>query len=193
MFEHFLAGSTLTEVYAAVGAVANRCAKLVLLLAVATAAAQVSHCRWLDLLDTQGMDVTDEELLSYISESSMMSKTMDEYEGAHVTSSTLSTSRSSSGGHTAAQDSSWQQQQQQQQTNIDWWICSGTQLVCMSCRPQELRPWDGQAPGPVPGDTRIKNLHAVQAAKAARSRRPSGWASSWGMRASRTRGSTAHT
>ena len=38
-------------------------------------------CRWLDLLDTQGTDVTDEELLSYITESSMMSKTMDEYEG----------------------------------------------------------------------------------------------------------------
>ena len=27
------------------------------------------------------MDVTDEELLSYISESSMMSKTMEEYDG----------------------------------------------------------------------------------------------------------------
>ena len=38
-------------------------------------------CRWLDLLDTQGVDVTDEELLSYISESAVMSKAMDEYDG----------------------------------------------------------------------------------------------------------------
>ena len=32
----------------------------------------------------QGTDVTDEELLEYISESSTMSKAMDEYEGAHI-------------------------------------------------------------------------------------------------------------
>ena len=30
----------------------------------------------------QGVDLTDEELLSYISESSTMSKSVDEYEGA---------------------------------------------------------------------------------------------------------------
>ncbi|KAK9798895.1 hypothetical protein WJX73_003389 [Symbiochloris irregularis] len=60
VFEQFLAGESLKECYDAVGAVANR---------------------WLDLLDTQGVDVTDEELLDYISESSMMSKAMDEYEG----------------------------------------------------------------------------------------------------------------
>ncbi|CAL8464190.1 g3725 [Coccomyxa elongata] len=60
VFEQFLAGDTLEECYAAVAAVADR---------------------WLDLLDTQGTDVTDEELLEYISESSTMSKAMDEYEG----------------------------------------------------------------------------------------------------------------
>lgn len=32
----------------------------------------------------QGTDVTDEELLEYISESSTMSKAMDEYEGASI-------------------------------------------------------------------------------------------------------------
>ncbi|KAK9830879.1 hypothetical protein WJX81_001263 [Elliptochloris bilobata] len=60
VFEHFLAGDTLEECYAAVAAVANR---------------------WLDLLDTQGVDVTDSELMEYISESSMMSKALAEYEG----------------------------------------------------------------------------------------------------------------
>eukprot|EP00884_Botryococcus_braunii_P021811 jgi/Botrbrau1/8313/Bobra.0081s0002.1 len=60
VFEQFLAGSTLEECYAAVASVANR---------------------WLDMLDTQGMDLTDEELLSYISESSTMSKSLEEYEG----------------------------------------------------------------------------------------------------------------
>ncbi len=33
-------------------------------------------------MGTQGVDLTDEELLSYISESSTMSKSVDEYEGA---------------------------------------------------------------------------------------------------------------
>ena len=36
----------------------------------------------LTVLRLQGVDLTDEELLSYISESSTMSKSVDEYEGA---------------------------------------------------------------------------------------------------------------
>ena len=60
MFEQFLSGSSLEECYAAVGAVANR---------------------WLDLLDTRGADLTDEELLGYISEATTMSKALAEYEG----------------------------------------------------------------------------------------------------------------
>lgn len=60
VFEQFLAGSTLRECYEAVAAVANR---------------------WLDLLDTQGTDLTDDELIDYISEATTMSKGMDEYEG----------------------------------------------------------------------------------------------------------------
>lgn len=35
----------------------------------------------------QGMDVTDEELLEYISESSTMSKAMDEYDGELILAS----------------------------------------------------------------------------------------------------------
>ena len=60
MFEKFLAGGTLQECYGAVAAVANR---------------------WLDMLDTQGVDLTDEELVEHISESSVMSKSLEEYEG----------------------------------------------------------------------------------------------------------------
>ncbi|KAG1663133.1 hypothetical protein FOA52_000655 [Chlamydomonas sp. UWO 241] len=60
VFEKFLAGSTLEECYHAVAAVANR---------------------WLDMLDTRGRDLTDEELIEHISEATMMSKSMEEYEG----------------------------------------------------------------------------------------------------------------
>jgi DNA polymerase epsilon subunit 1 len=58
VFEQFLAGGSLEECYDAVAAVANR---------------------WLDMLDTQGVDLTDDELLEYISESTTMSKAMEEY------------------------------------------------------------------------------------------------------------------
>ncbi|XP_047972925.1 DNA polymerase epsilon catalytic subunit A-like isoform X2 [Salvia hispanica] len=58
LFDKFLRGSTLEECYSAVAAVANR---------------------WLDLLDNQGEDVTDSELLDYISESSTMSKSLADY------------------------------------------------------------------------------------------------------------------
>ena len=63
VFDQFLKGEDLTECYDAVAAVANR---------------------WLDMLDTQGVDLTDEELLDHISESCVMSKSMEEYEGETV-------------------------------------------------------------------------------------------------------------
>eukprot|EP00850_Spirogloea_muscicola_P017955 SM000159S01786 [mRNA] locus=s159:288661:304957:+ [translate_table: standard] len=58
IFQNFLHGQTLTECYAAVGAVANR---------------------WLDMLENQGIDVADDELLEYISEANTMSKSLAEY------------------------------------------------------------------------------------------------------------------
>ncbi|PKA64815.1 DNA polymerase epsilon catalytic subunit A [Apostasia shenzhenica] len=58
VFDKFLRGSTLEECYAAVASVANR---------------------WLDLLDNQGIDIADSELLDYISESSTMSKSLVDY------------------------------------------------------------------------------------------------------------------
>eukprot|EP01018_Ginkgo_biloba_P017404 Gb_06608 [translate_table: standard] len=58
VFDKFLHGSTLEECYSAVASVANR---------------------WLDLLDNQGIDVADSELLDYISESSTMSKSLADY------------------------------------------------------------------------------------------------------------------
>nr|XP_019702821.2 DNA polymerase epsilon catalytic subunit A isoform X2 [Elaeis guineensis] len=58
VFDKFLHGLTLEECYAAVASVANR---------------------WLDLLDNQGIDIADSELLDYISESSTMSKSLSDY------------------------------------------------------------------------------------------------------------------
>ncbi|KAL6577446.1 DNA polymerase epsilon catalytic subunit A [Orobanche minor] len=58
LFDKFLHGSTLAECYSAVASVANH---------------------WLDLLDNQGEDIADSELLDYISESSTMSKSLAEY------------------------------------------------------------------------------------------------------------------
>uniref|UniRef100_A0A452YAV9 DNA polymerase epsilon catalytic subunit n=2 Tax=Triticinae TaxID=1648030 RepID=A0A452YAV9_AEGTS len=58
VFDKFLHGSTLEECYAAVASVANR---------------------WLDLLDNQGIDISDSELLGFISESSTMSKSLVDY------------------------------------------------------------------------------------------------------------------
>ncbi|GLU18367.1 hypothetical protein SLE2022_346730 [Rubroshorea leprosula] len=58
VFDKFLHGTTLEECYSAVAAVANR---------------------WLDLLDNQGKDIADSELLDYISESSTMSKSLSDY------------------------------------------------------------------------------------------------------------------
>jgi DNA polymerase epsilon subunit 1 len=60
VFDQFLKGASLEECYGAVAAVGNR---------------------WLDLLDTRGVDVTDEELVEMISETCVMSKGLDEYDG----------------------------------------------------------------------------------------------------------------
>ncbi|KAI4322394.1 hypothetical protein L6164_022096 [Bauhinia variegata] len=58
LFDKFLHGSTLEECYSTVASVANG---------------------WLDLLDNQGKDIADSELLDYISESSTMSKSLADY------------------------------------------------------------------------------------------------------------------
>ena len=60
VFSKFLEGDSLAGCYAAVAAVADR---------------------WLDLLDSRGAGVDDDELMSYISESCTMSKALDEYDG----------------------------------------------------------------------------------------------------------------
>ncbi|KAL6523491.1 hypothetical protein OROGR_017094 [Orobanche gracilis] len=60
LFDKFLAGSTLEECYSVVASVANL---------------------WLDLLDSQGNDIADSELLDYISESSTMGKSLEDYGG----------------------------------------------------------------------------------------------------------------
>ena len=58
IFGRFLDGKTLEECYACVASVANR---------------------WLDVLDTKGVDLTEDELLELIADSTTMSKTIEEY------------------------------------------------------------------------------------------------------------------
>eukprot|EP00892_Ulva_mutabilis_P006158 jgi/Ulvmu1/3914/UM018_0137.1 len=58
VFDHFLQGTGLDGCYDAVASVADR---------------------WLDLLDTRGMDLKDAELIEYLSESCVMSKSVDDY------------------------------------------------------------------------------------------------------------------
>jgi len=58
VFEKFLDGDTLEGVYASVGVVANK---------------------WLDMLETKGEHLTDEDLVDYISEATTMSKSLEEY------------------------------------------------------------------------------------------------------------------
>ena len=58
VFKRFLDGATLDECYKSVASVANH---------------------WLDVLDNKGIDLDDEELIDNISESSNMSKTMEDY------------------------------------------------------------------------------------------------------------------
>ena len=60
VFDQFLLGNDLESCYEAVAAVANR---------------------WIDMLDTKGADLTDQELIEHISESSVMSKGLEEYDG----------------------------------------------------------------------------------------------------------------
>ena len=58
VFECFLDGATLEECYDSCAAIANR---------------------WLDLLDSQGADLLEEEVLEYIADSTTMSKSLEEY------------------------------------------------------------------------------------------------------------------
>ena len=58
VFKRFLDGGTLEECYASVASVANQ---------------------WLDVLDTRGVQMEDEDLIDLISEEASMSKTMEEY------------------------------------------------------------------------------------------------------------------
>jgi DNA polymerase epsilon subunit 1 len=58
IFKFFLDGTTLTETYGAVAKVANR---------------------WLDILDTRGATLADEELIDLIVENKNMTKTLEEY------------------------------------------------------------------------------------------------------------------
>uniref|UniRef100_A0A1D2A3C0 DNA polymerase epsilon catalytic subunit n=1 Tax=Auxenochlorella protothecoides TaxID=3075 RepID=A0A1D2A3C0_AUXPR len=60
IFDQFLRGDSLQGCYDAVAGVANR---------------------WLDMLDTQGTDLTDTELVDLISEMCVMSKSLEAYEG----------------------------------------------------------------------------------------------------------------
>ncbi|CCH58351.1 hypothetical protein TBLA_0A05580 [Henningerozyma blattae CBS 6284] len=67
IFKVFLDGDTLENCYKAVAAVANR---------------------WLDVLDSKGQMLEDEDLISLICENRSMSKTLKEYEGQKSTSIT---------------------------------------------------------------------------------------------------------
>lgn len=67
IFKVFLEGDTLESCYAAVAGVANR---------------------WLDVLDTRGAMLEDEDLIELICENRSMSKTLKEYEGQKSTSIT---------------------------------------------------------------------------------------------------------
>jgi DNA polymerase epsilon subunit 1 len=67
VFSQFLEGHTLETAFAAVGRVANL---------------------WLDVLDSKGVDMDDDELLELISERKTISKTLEDYEGRKATSLT---------------------------------------------------------------------------------------------------------
>ncbi|KAK0725137.1 DNA polymerase epsilon [Lasiosphaeris hirsuta] len=67
IFKFFLEGKTLAECYTAVATVANR---------------------WLDVLDSKGTTLADEELMELISENRSMSKTLEEYGAQKSTSIT---------------------------------------------------------------------------------------------------------
>ena len=61
IFSKFLEGTTLEECYASVASVADQ---------------------WLDVLDTRGIDLTEDELLELLADSTTMSKTIEEYGNA---------------------------------------------------------------------------------------------------------------
>jgi DNA polymerase elongation subunit (family B) len=67
VFSQFLSGSTLLDCYEAVGSIANR---------------------WLDVLDSRGLDMDDDELLQLISERKTISKTLEDYGNRKATSLT---------------------------------------------------------------------------------------------------------
>jgi DNA polymerase epsilon subunit 1 len=67
IFKFFLEGTTLSETYGAVARVANR---------------------WLDVLDSRGSTLADEELIDLISENKSMAKTLEEYGSQKSTSIT---------------------------------------------------------------------------------------------------------
>jgi DNA polymerase epsilon subunit 1 len=67
VFDQFLNGSTLQECYDSVGKVGNL---------------------WLDVLDSKGVDMDDQELMELISERKTISKTLSEYGGRKATSLT---------------------------------------------------------------------------------------------------------
>lgn len=67
VFEQFLAGKTLQECYDTVGEVANQ---------------------WLNVLDCQGDNMDDDDLLELISEKKTISKTVEDYDGRKSTSLT---------------------------------------------------------------------------------------------------------
>jgi DNA polymerase epsilon subunit 1 len=70
VFNQFLCGSSLVECYNAVGSIANR---------------------WLDVLDSCGCAMDDEELLQLISEKKTISKTLEDYGDRKATSLTSAT------------------------------------------------------------------------------------------------------
>lgn len=67
IFKFFLDGTTLEDTYASVAKVANK---------------------WLDVLDSRGSTLADEELIDMICENKSMSKTIEEYGGAKTTAIT---------------------------------------------------------------------------------------------------------
>lgn len=60
VFDSFLAGDSLGDCYNSVGSVGNE---------------------WLDILDSKGININDEELMGYISEKKTISKTVEDYDG----------------------------------------------------------------------------------------------------------------
>ncbi len=137
----------------------------------------------------QGTDLTSEELLGYISESSTMSKSIEEYEGARF-------GQLCQKSFADAPDLARPGYRFLLSRN-----CVDSLLAGPRAAPSLRR--GGWASSWALGRTKDKGLEqnareltlfiAAQAARAAPSRRRGGWASFWATSASRTRGSTATT